>query len=107
MGRGRAFSPLEEQLLREHYDKTIAELEEMLLQHDYRRSRKSINRKLEKMRDEGGIGFRSKDTIRRSYKQRTRRKKLEPGDTDAQSEESWRSSKDQGFDTGAGWDDLD
>jgi len=105
MGRGRAFSPLEEQLLRENFDKTIAELEEMLLQRGYRRSRKSINRKLEKMRDDGGIGFRSKDTIRRSYKQRTRRKKMEAGEEPAQSE-SWRNNNN-GFDTGTGWDDLD
>ena len=51
MGRGRSFSLLEEKLLQENFDKTIAELEAMLLQHGYRRTRKSINRKLEKMRD--------------------------------------------------------
>ena len=106
MGRGRAFSPLEEQLLREHYDKTIAELEAMLLQHGYRRTRKSINRKLEKMRDEGDIGFRSKDTIRRSYKQRTRQKKTEPTDLDGQGN-SWADSAGAGYNTGVGWDDLD
>jgi hypothetical protein len=110
MGRGRSFSLLEEKLLQENYDKTIAELEEMLLQHGYRRSRKSINRKLEKMRDEGGIGFRSKDTIKRSYRQRTRQKKTEPTDLDNQGS-TWgsgtESRSDGGYNTGVGWDDLD
>jgi len=36
------------------------------------RSKKSINRKLEKLRDEGKIGHRSKDTIKRAYYQRGR-----------------------------------
>jgi len=79
MGRGRSFSPVEDEIIRENYDKTIAELEDLLLEHGYARSRKSINRKLEKMREDGTIGFRSKDTIKRSYRQRTRRsKRLEP-----------------------------
>jgi hypothetical protein len=34
------------------------------------RSKKSINRKLEKLREEGKIGHRSKETIRRAYDQR-------------------------------------
>lgn len=106
MGRGRSFSLLEEKLLQENFDKTIAELEAMLLQHGYRRTRKSINRKLEKMRDEGDIGFRSKDTIRRSYKQRTRQKKAEPSGLGDQ-EKSWSGSSGSGFNTGVGWDDLD
>ena len=108
MGRGRAFSPVEEELLRNNYDKTIAELEELLCASGYIRSRKSINRKLEKMRESGEIGFRSKDTVRRSYRQRTRRsKKLEP----TKLENGWGSDEatfDTGegsFDTGAGWDD--
>jgi hypothetical protein len=99
MGRGRSFSLLEEKLLQENYDKTIAELEEMLLQHGYRRTRKSINRKLEKMRDDGDIGFRSKDTIKRSYRQRTRQKKTEPTDRN--------DTSGSGFNTGVGWDDLE
>lgn len=107
MGRGRSFSLVEEKLLQENYDKTIAELEAMLLQHGYRRTRKSINRKLEKMRDEGGIGFRSKDTIKRSYKQRTRQKKAEPTDLGDQ-DTSWATdSSGSGYNTGVGWDDLD
>jgi hypothetical protein len=110
MGRGRSFSLVEEKLLQENFDKTIAELEEMLLQHGYRRSRKSINRKLEKMRDGGDIGFRSKDTIRRSYRQRTRQKKAEPTELDNQ-DNSWGDSSGSktasGFNTGVGWDDLE
>lgn len=101
MGRGRAFSPLEEQLLRENYDKTIAELEELLASHGYTRSRKSINRKLEKMREEGEIGFRSKDTIRRSYRQRNRRNKAEPTKLE---DSGWG---DASLDNGKGWDDVE
>lgn len=100
-GRGRTFSLLEEKLLQENFDKTIAELEALLLQHGYRRSRKSINRKLEKMRNDGGIGLRSKDTVRRSYNQRTRRKKEDPKDSDDSG--SW----DSDFNTGVGWDALE
>ena len=103
MARGRIFSLVEEKLLQDNYDKTIAELEAILLAEGYVRSRKSINRKLEKMRDEGDIGFRSKDTIRRSYKQRTRQKK-----EDKVTEESpWGGSSSDGFDTGAGWGDVE
>lgn len=105
-GRGRSFSLIEEKLLQENYDKTIAELEGLLLQHGYRRSRKSINRKLEKMRDEGDIGFRSKDTIKRSYRQRTRQKKTEPTELEGQGN-SWSDGDSAGFNTGVGWDDLD
>lgn len=109
-GRGRSFSLIEEKLLQDNYDKTIAELEGLLLQHGYRRSRKSINRKLEKMRDEGDIGFRSKDTVRRSYRQRTRQKKVEPTELDAQGN-SWGdrsgSNTNSGFNTGVGWDDVE
>jgi hypothetical protein len=105
MGRGRAFSPIEEELLRDNYDKTIAELEELLLAQGYRRSRKSINRKLEKMRESGDIGFRSKDTIKRSYRQRTRRsKKLEP--TKLAEANGWDTGEGT-FDTGIGWDEDD
>lgn len=104
MGRGRAFSPLEEQIIRENYDKTIAELEELLAQHGYARSRKSINRKLEKLREEGEIGFRSKDTIRRSYKQRNRRNKAGPTRLD---DDGWDDTGSGGFDTSTGWDDVE
>ena len=104
MGRGRSFSPMEEKLLRENYqDMTIAELEELLLKHGYSRSRKSINRKLEKMRETGDIGLRSKDTIKRSYRQRTRRsKRLEPTKLDDGFDTGVGS-----FDTGLGWNDTE
>lgn len=95
MGRGRAFSPIEEAILRENYDRTIAELEKLLSESGYARSRKSINRKLEKMRDEGQIGFRSKDTVKRSYRQRNRRNKV----PDA-------APVEDPFDPGLDWDDL-
>lgn len=105
-GRGRAFSPLEEEILRENFDKTIAELEDILLKQGYTRSRKSINRKLEKMREEGNIGLRSRDTIKRSYRQRTRRnKKLQPTQIEA-TDDGWDSGVGS-FDTGVGWDDVD
>lgn len=103
MGRGRAFSPLEEELLKDNYDKTIAELEELLAKHGYNRSRKSINRKLEKLREDGDIGFRSKDTIRRSYRQRNRRNKAEP----TRLEDSGWGNSDDSLDTGVGWDDVE
>lgn len=112
MGRGRAFSPIEEEILRDNFDKTIAELEELLLKHGYPRSRKSINRKLEKMRDEGSVGFRSKDTIKRSYRQRMRRsKRLEPTQIDEAAGDGWDTGEagfDSGegsFDTGVDWND--
>jgi len=95
MGRGRAFSPIEETILRENYDKTIAELEKLLSESGYSRSRKSINRKLEKMREGGQVGFRSKDTVRRSYRQRNRRTKLPE-----------TSPVQDSFDTGLDWDEL-
>lgn len=106
MGRGRAFSPIEEGFLKANYDKTIAELEELLLGLGYVRSRKSINRKLEKMRDEGLVGFRSRDTVKRSYRQRIRRsKKLEPSKLGTPVDDGWDTG-DTSFDTGVGWDDA-
>ncbi len=68
--RGRGFSPGENQIILDNYDKTIVELEQLLAKSGYNRSRKSINRKLEKMREDGEVGFRSEATIRRAYKQR-------------------------------------
>lgn len=108
MGRGRSFSPIEEDILKQNYDKTIAELEEILLKHGYVRSRKSINRKLEKMRESGEIGLRSRDTIKRSYRQRTRRnKKLQPTSLEeTEDEDSWDSGVGS-FDNGIDWDDVE
>lgn len=102
MARGRSFSPIEEQLIRENYDKTIAELEEILLDNGYKRSRKSINRKLEKLRDEGVVGFRSRETIRRSYRQRTRR----PHNVEPTKLEDSFDTGEGDFDTGVDWDDV-
>lgn len=103
MGRGRSFSPIEEEILKENYDKTIAELEELLFVQGYTRSRKSINRKLEKMRENEDIGFRSRDTIKRSYRQRTRRsKKLGP----TKLVNGWGAVEGT-FDTGISWDEAD
>ena len=101
MGRGREFSPAETQLLLDNYDKTIAEIEQVLLKHEYVRSRKSINRKLEKMREDGEVGLRSKDTVKRAYKQR---KKL-PETSDSPSFSGGSSFGDSSFGGGSGWDD--
>lgn len=103
MGRGRSFSIIEEQILLDNYDKTIVELEALLLENGYRRSRKSINRKLEKLRDEGKIGFRSTDTIRRSYRQRMRKNNINES---VNIRDEFRGDEDySGFDTGIGWED--
>ena len=113
MGRGLSFSPAEIELLRENFDRTIAELEELLAKHGYVRSRKSINRKLEKMREDGAVGFRSRDTIKRSYRQRTRRnKRLEPTkleENQASFDEGGGSfdDGDASFDSGEDWDAFD
>jgi len=104
MGRGASFSPIEVEILKNNYDKTIVELEELLLKQGYRRSRKSINRKLEKLRETGEIGLRSKETVRRSYRQRDRRVQGTPtildGSSFADSEESFHNS--EGFGDGFG-----
>ncbi len=92
MPKGRQFSLFEEELLVDNYDLTIAELEALLAKHGYPRTRKSINRKLEKLRAEGQVGLRSRDTVKRAYKQR-RRNKAEP------------TKLDDSLDNGNGWDD--
>lgn len=99
MGRGRSFSEVEIELLKDNYDKTIAELEEILLKNGYKRSRKSINRKIEKLREDGEIGLRSKDTIRRSYRQRNRNPSA-PSNID---EPSFGSGFGEGFSKGDGF----
>lgn len=77
MPRGRQFSPIEEDLIIDNIDLTIAELEALFKEHGYDRSRKSINRKIEKLRSEGKVGYRDKTTIRRSHKQKNRKKPSE------------------------------
>lgn len=94
MGRGRGFSPMEDKIILENYDKTITEIERIFRENGYERSRKSINRKIEKFREEGLIGFRSESTVKRSYKQRSRTPR--PSRLD----ENSLSQKDLGFDSG-------
>jgi RNA processing factor Prp31 len=64
----------EVQLIIDNYDKTTDELLNLL---DGHRSKKSIARKIEKLREEGKLGERSKQTIKRAYRQRKRRTKAE------------------------------
>ena len=67
--RRRGWKRSEEEFLIENYEKmTTEELSQSLSD----RTKKSINRKLEKLRDEGRIGHRTDDTIRRAYYQRSR-----------------------------------
>lgn len=63
----------EERILIDNFDKTNEELSKLL----NGRSKKAITRKLEKLREEGKIGDRSRQTIKRAYKQRHRRTKAE------------------------------
>jgi hypothetical protein len=63
----------EEKIIIENFDKTNEELGKLLKG----RSKKAITRKLEKLKEEGKIGDRSKQTIKRAYKQRRRRTKAE------------------------------
>lgn len=58
----------EVKLLIENYNKTTEELTKLLPS----RNKKSINRKLENLREEGKVGHRSTDTIKRAYLQRKR-----------------------------------
>jgi hypothetical protein len=106
MGRGREFSSYELDLLVKNFDLTIIELEELFLKHGYSRSRKSINRKLEKLREEGDIGMRSQNTVQRAYKQRNKRGKLaSPSELDGgPSLRDGDSSFGSGFGE-ASWDD--
>ncbi len=58
----------EKKYLVENYaDKTTEELCKYL-----NRDRKSVNRMIEKLRDEGFIGYREKKTVDRAYRQRKR-----------------------------------
>ncbi len=104
MGRGREFSPAENQLLLDNYDLTIVELEALLSKHGYNRSRKSINRKLEKMREENTIGLRSKDTVKRAYKQRNKKPEMTEGPS-FESGPSFSGGFSGGKFSGGGWND--
>lgn len=59
----------EEQFLIDNYESMTTE--ELAAALD-RRTKKSINRKIEKLRLEGRIGHRSRETVKRAYYQRTR-----------------------------------
>lgn len=108
MGRGRSFSPIEVQLLKDNFDKTISELVELFHKNGYKRSAKSINRKLEKLREDGEVGLRSKDTIRRSYRQRTRQGKAPTTiDTEPSFSDGDSFSNQEGFGSGFGDADWD
>lgn len=96
MGRGLEFSAYETEILVNNYkDMTIVELQAELKKQGYNRSRKSINRKLEKLREDDEIEYRNKKTINRAYRQR-RRKEAPTQLEDVPS-----------FDTGFGWGQED
>ncbi len=67
MGRGKVWLREEEEILIENVERcTIKELMNLLPS----RSQKAINRKIEKLRDEGTVGYRRSDSRRRSFYQR-------------------------------------
>jgi hypothetical protein len=74
--RGREFSASEEELLINNFQHmTIHELETLFKKNGYNRTKKSINRKLEKLRVEGRIDYRNPDTTSRAYNRARSRKK--------------------------------
>ncbi len=67
MGHGKIWLREEEEVLIEHMETcTIKELMRLLPA----RSQKAINRKIEKLRDEGLVGYRRSDSRIRSFYQR-------------------------------------
>lgn len=56
----------ETKLLIEHFDKPPKELEGMFPKH----SINSINRKINRLRKQGKIGYKSSETIKQAYRQR-------------------------------------
>lgn len=108
--RGREFSLAEEELLLAHYERmTIWELVALFRKHGYNRSKKSIARKLEKLREAGEAGYRDEKTVRRAYKtQQGRAKKaiLDPTPEEGFGGGSFDDSP--GFkDLGGGWGESD
>lgn len=106
--RGRDYSANEEELLITNYQRmTIYELEDLFRKNGYDRSRKSLNRKIEKLRDLGLIEGRAADVVKRSYKQRTKQPaptaKSPTDDNGWSKEDSWG----EGFPKESGWDDED
>ena len=104
MGRGLTFSLIEEELIMDNADLTTAELEELLRSQGYHRSRKSIARKLEKLREEGKVGLRSRSTRSRALDRRQWQKKPEQVDPDqpTQSFKDLEGFSGESFDTGNG-----
>lgn len=74
MPKGRFFSYSEDTLLLENQDKTVYELQQLFIKNDFIRSAKSISRRIEKLREEGRIGLKNADTIKRAYKQRGKKR---------------------------------
>lgn len=101
MGRGSSFSAAEVDLIIKYFDSTIAELEEIFRREGYNRSRKSIARKLEKLRESGEIGYRGRATIKRSYRQRGRRDNPKPVEDGGFGPSDWGDSE---WDTGSSLD---
>lgn len=60
-------------IINNYADSTTKELASMLPG----RSEKAINRKIEKLRDEGRIGHRTNDTVKRAYYQREPKRKFD------------------------------
>jgi len=59
----------EEEFLIENYESMTTEELCLALPN---RNKKSINRKIEKLREEGKVGLRNRETVKRAYYQRTR-----------------------------------
>ncbi len=99
MARGIEFSPVEIDLLLEHYDRPLKELVAMFKKRGYSRSDKSISRKIEKMRQRGEIGLRSDEAVKRAYQLRGKKPVTE--------EQPTLRGGDGGFDgpsfSGSGW----
>ncbi len=73
MAKGMFFSLAETEIIIKNYDKTVLEIMKELEKEGYSRSAKSINRKIEKLREDGELpdgGLRSKSTRNRAYRQR-------------------------------------
>lgn len=108
------FTPREDEIIKSNYDKTIFEIEALLLREGYRRSRKSINRKIEKLREANAVGHKSKETLSRSYRMRGKKAKVAEessfddfatGGPGFDNGEGSFKGGDAGFDNGeAGWD---
>ena len=84
----------EVEFLVENFDKMTTD---ELHNHLAGRSKKSINRKLEVLRDEGRIGHRTQETVRRAYYQRGRGPDLDDGSSSGIRRHGRISVEDYGF----------